>query len=683
MVNKGSNDDFNCNNWELGRIFARKGNFTEADIRFEAELNHSLSPNSLVLDDHGHLLNRMGKYQDAIDKFRNLLNSDENYVSSLFGIGISYIGLNKLGDALKYFEKVNELDEEHADAWYYSAIIYGNPFYPKYDLNVAKIRYKNYQKSKESYINDPKYFSKPFDNLSWEELHDYYKCNSLFRIIEQSLDKGILDEFLNFSNDYKRLYCFDEEGLDKQFDIFRLFENDTPLADKIDKFHEDKNIEDKFESAGFEEDLIEGLSFKLGMMSIDDKKMLNELMDYSKSSQLSFNDINDLIRENVLDEDMSLDDFYENREYIVKNRIKKNNSEYERNVEKRVNTELKNQIAINKRLNDNLIEKDEVIEKLNDNLIEKDEVIEKLNENLNDKEEVNQKIEDKLRNNYELLSDENINQPEHRFDNYDFSTKEIKSSFSGLKESMDSYLEDMESYLNECQDVSSMNILSGINNQCYQDDLEYIKNECGISDVDLKTLKSAFKDFYNGKFGSASYNFSLERLRKTIGKTSELKKYRYFLKLTSKSREKILEEEDFNWLIIKNLKLKDYKNEKEKKINKGKKLKKEKYPIGWFNLGNICFDYANSQSVKTTVKAGNNAMDAYELAYFCYKCAEDSISNQEENSKYEFNFKDTKNEQEFKNNVVRMISNCEIKILQQEIKGELKKLDKLQGKFNW
>ena len=57
-------------------------------------------------------------------------------------------------------------------------------------------------------------------------------------------------------------------------------------------------------------------------------------MDYSKISQLSFNDINELVRENVLGGYMSLDVFYENREDIFNKCIKKNKSKYQREVEK-------------------------------------------------------------------------------------------------------------------------------------------------------------------------------------------------------------------------------------------------------------------------------------------------------------------------------------------------------------
>ena len=145
MVDGDSNSHGNDSNWDIGRKFVRKGQFDDANRCFNAELNHSNSPNTFVYNDHGHLFNMMGRYEDAIDKFDSCLSSYPNYASSLFGKGISYIGLNKLDDALLEFKKVFKKDENHADAWFYSAIIYGNPFYPKYDPGCAKKCYENYK----------------------------------------------------------------------------------------------------------------------------------------------------------------------------------------------------------------------------------------------------------------------------------------------------------------------------------------------------------------------------------------------------------------------------------------------------------------------------------------------------------------------------------------------------------
>ena len=347
VVGNDFNNHENVSNLELGRSFVCEGRFSDADSCFEAELTQSDSPNTLVFDNHGHLLNMMGQYEDAIDKFDSLLNIEPDYVSSLFGKGISFIGLNKLDEALSYFDKVTGHDKRHAEAWYFSAIICGNPFYHKHDPSFAKECYEKYQISRDSYIN------KPFDDLSLEEVHYYYKFTDFFRLIDRLLERENIGEFDKFFNDFRRLYCFNEDDLDKQFEIFRLFDDDIPLVDKIERLNNDKQLENKFESAGFDEDLIADLSSHFGGLSIEDKKILTELMGYFKTSQLSFNDINDLIRENVFDGDMTLDSFNKNRGYIVENRIEENNHKLARDVEKKINNELNKKLAGNKQLESN------------------------------------------------------------------------------------------------------------------------------------------------------------------------------------------------------------------------------------------------------------------------------------------------------------------------------------------
>ena len=368
MVGNGFGNADNISDWELGRRLVRERKFSEANKRFFAEIDHNDSANRLVLNDHGHLFNMMGEYENAIVKFDSFLSSHSDYVSSLFGKGISCMGLNKLDEAKSYFDKVLEIDGMHADAWYYSAIILGNPFYHNYDCSLAKERYENYQDLKEDYIKNPSYFDVPFDDLSLEEVHGYYKVSDFFRLIEQLLERGNIGELDNVLKVYGRLYCF-EDDFDELFDIFRLFD-DVSLVDKIDRFNRNKNIEERFESAGFDDDL----SSRFGCLSIEDKGMLVELMDYFKGSRLSLDDINDLIREYVFEGEMSLVSFNEIREDIVKNRIGENDYIIARNVEKKVNSELNYYKEENNKLKEQyelLYKEKESLSKENDNLNQK------------------------------------------------------------------------------------------------------------------------------------------------------------------------------------------------------------------------------------------------------------------------------------------------------------------------
>ena len=80
----------------------------------------------------------------------------------------------------------------------------------------------------------------------------------------------------------------------------------------------------------------------------------------------------------------------------------------------------------------------------------------------------------------------------------------------------------------------------------------------------------------------------------------------------------------------------------------GKKYNKDKYPIRWFNFGNIYFDYANSQS-------GYESKEALNSASLCYKYAKRIVSEKkfrhEHKSNYTFNFKDGMSKKDFENNI--------------------------------
>ena len=647
VVDSDFNSHGNVSNWDIGRKFVRKGQFDDANRCFNAELNHSNSPNTFVYNDHGHLFNMMGRYDDAIDKFDSCLNSFPDYASSLFGKGISYIGLNQLNDALSEFKKATVEDENHADAWFYSAIIYANPFCHKYNPVNAKKCYENYENSREFYIKNREYFSKPFDDLSWEDVHSCFKVSSLFHLIEQFLERGNIDEFDNFFKDYRGLYYFNNEDLDKQSDIFRLFKDDTDLVNKIKEFNHIKKIEDKFESVGFEEDLIDDLTSRFGGLSFENKEILVKFMDYSKSSQLSFKDINDLIRENVSNGHISFDSFNKNKEDIVEVRIKVNNHKIKKSAEKK-----------EKELNEKIDQLNDEINKLNNEIGV-----------LSEKKEFNQDIQ-------------------RQKEGHDLK-KEIKNT----KYLMNDYSEKVESYFrNNYKNLCSKNIVSGINNEDYNQDLEGLKEKYDISEKVFTTFVSAFEKLDDDNFEEA-YNLFEGITLKDVSFSDELKKYLLFLDVTLLSRKGNIEE------AYKKIKpfIKEYKKEMDEidnrieKVKKSRKNKEEKdkelkklldikmtneeknnYLVGWFNFGNICFDYANSQSFK-------DSKEVYDLAFFCYDSVISSLKNQEKLG-YEFNFKEG-SEETFKENIIKMTSQVPNVKSSKKIYDDFKKNEKKQEKI--
>ena len=307
------------------------------------------------------------------------------------------------------------------------------------------------------------------------------------------MERGNIDEFDNFFKDYRRLYYFNKEDLDKQSDIFRLFEDDTDLSKKVKEFNHIKTIEDKFESAGFEEELIDDLASRFGGLSFENKEILVKFMDYSKSSQLSFKDINDLIRENVSNDHMSFDSFNKNKEDIVEGRIKENNHKIKKSAEKELNEKIN-------QLNDE-------INKLNNEI-----------EVLSEKKESNQDIQ-------------------RQKEDHDLK-KEIKNA----KYLMNDYSEKVESYLrNNYKNLCSKNIVSGINNEDYNQDLEGLKEKYDISEKVFTTFVLAFEKLDDDNFEEA-FNLLEDITLKDASPTDEIKKYMLFLDVTLLSRNGNIEE---------------------------------------------------------------------------------------------------------------------------------------------
>ena len=89
----------------------------------------------------------------------------------------------------------------------------------------------------------------------------------------------------------------------------------------------------------------------------------------------------------------------------------------------------------------------------------------------------------------------------------------------------------------------------------------------------------------------------------------------------------------------------------------GEKYIKGKYPIRWFNYGNIFLDYANSQS------NDYEGVRYYYFAIYCYQCARRNFRHEfksKSNSNHEFKFKDVKSKEDFERNVRIMYERANI-----------------------
>lgn len=76
-----------------------------------------------IRSDMGVVYNKLRNFNEGVNCFNTVLNMDQNHVDSLFGKGISCLGLNKWDDALDLFLKAKEIDDTNANVYYYISII--------------------------------------------------------------------------------------------------------------------------------------------------------------------------------------------------------------------------------------------------------------------------------------------------------------------------------------------------------------------------------------------------------------------------------------------------------------------------------------------------------------------------------------------------------------------------------
>ena len=383
-------------------------------------------------------------------------------------------------------------------------------------------------------------------------------------------------------------------------------------------------IEDEFKYAGYDKKLIEDLSSKFNGLTIDDKEALIKIMGFFKNSDLCFKDFQDLIRENVLEGNMSIDSFYKNRENIVKSRINENNRKIKRNLEKQLIIERNKKIKEKKQFENSNVELNKMI-------------VEKLK---NEKQKLN-KSYDLLFDEYYDLKKENEQLKAEKVKLYK-ENGELSNQINNISadKSDNTWIDNNLYFFGEdFKYANSLNMISGIYHEDYKKDLEVIVSNSDILEEECIIFGSAFDEYDAGNFYEA-----YEIFNKFSGNFKWPQEYINFLKATSLSSDNKFKEA---CVLIDRGHIRELR----------KKYNEDKYPILWFNFGNIYFDYAISQS-------GIKALNAFKLANFCYKNAKYIVSEkkfrQEPKSNYKFIFKDEMSKEDFENNVQMMYMRTEI-----------------------
>lgn len=231
----------------------KEGNLEGALNYFEMGLGEKSAP-YYIRNDFGRILNKLGNYNESQSCFDLVLTMDEDNIESWFGKGISSLGLNNWEQALFSFEKVIELDNANANAYYYKSIIL-----KEFESDDA---YKYYEKFLQ------------LDNDEFKEIRKCYKFGLIFNQRDLELQnsnkniniegfKHVLSSY-NLSEEditfYLRTYSFD-----------RLQEKITSLNDIKYEDDEKRIIMDEFVKLGLDESDVEDLFVLESIETLKDK----------------------------------------------------------------------------------------------------------------------------------------------------------------------------------------------------------------------------------------------------------------------------------------------------------------------------------------------------------------------------------------------------------------------------
>lgn len=177
--------------------YVDKGIELENECNFEGALNRyemALDDPSCPFDIRSHMgrvQNKLRNYKESLSCFDTVLNMDDNHIESLFGKGISCLGLNKWDEALGLFLKAKEIDDANANFYYYISIILQS----NNDDNAVEF----YSKFIE------------LDNEEFEQIRKHYKFGLKFDDAELRLAKNQKINIKDFERALKSFEIKDDE----------------------------------------------------------------------------------------------------------------------------------------------------------------------------------------------------------------------------------------------------------------------------------------------------------------------------------------------------------------------------------------------------------------------------------------------------------------------------------------
>ena len=229
-----------------------ENNLEVALTYYEMALSDPACPFDIRFD-MGVVYNKLRNFNEGLNCFNNVLNMDENHVDSLFGKGISCLGLNKWDDALDSFLKAKEIDDTNANFYYYISIILQSDYDDKACEYYSKFIELDNEEFKQ--IRSDYNFGLIFQDAELKlannkklNLHDFTDVLKSFDLKEDEIDNYLktlpYDELISKINELNDLHHEENEKIIIRSQYLEMGFTDEDvddylIIDGIDKLKED------------------------------------------------------------------------------------------------------------------------------------------------------------------------------------------------------------------------------------------------------------------------------------------------------------------------------------------------------------------------------------------------------------------------------------------------------------